>query len=186
MVAPLEVTSHEHEPIDGEIFLEDDLVDAGPSDLVTLPDGVDQEWLLGELWKDLLRGEHAKAVLAEAQMRRVIEFNRSLEHRMVDGIGQIQARVPLEVFLHWKAREGDDFWRERSNLDFFARRNPGFRIDTFHRRTCVTVEHTLPASHSGAEAPAGLVKTARAGAGEAPALAKPAPRIRGRRGRWAS
>lgn len=184
MVAPLEVCTRS-EPIAGEILLEEDLVDAGPSDIVTLPDGVDQEWLLGELWRDLIRGEHAKAVLAEAQMRRVIEFNRSLEHRMIDGVGQIQARVPLEVFLHWKTREGDDFWRERSNLDYFARKNPGFKIDTFHRRTCVTMDHTLPAKTDVA---ASMDETAGAGValGGSPAPAQSTPRITGRRGRWAA
>lgn len=199
MVAPLDIAPRplapfqyldadaDTESVDGEILNGDELEDASMEEAFSLvmPDGIDQEEVLSELWADLLRGEKAKAVLAEAEMARVIEFNRSLEHRTVDGLGQITCRVPMSTYLHWTTRYGPEFWRHRDSLDFFAARNPGFLIDTFHRRTCVTVDQTLPAS--GAETPASLVKTAGATVTtDTAAPAQPAPSSRrGGRGRWA-
>jgi hypothetical protein len=115
--------------IEGDVFSEADLADADGFDAIGLPDGVDREQLLGELWRDLIRGEHARAVLAEAEMRRVIEVNRQLgEHRSIEGIGKVAARIPLDVYLHWVARYGSDFWAQRDSLDFLAARNPGMLV----------------------------------------------------------
>lgn len=189
MVAPLDtMQAIEDERIDGEVLCERDLIDADGPDFA-LPDGVDQEWLLGELWKDLLRGEHARAVLAEAEQRRIIETSRQLEHQMIEGIGQLRCRVSLDTYLHWTSRYGADFWKQEDSLQFFAKRNPGFLVDNFHHRRSVhtvdgfrdanTNTNTLPAA-SGApalgEKPVAETVTASA---TVPTL----PRSRGR-GRW--
>src|SRR5258707_15302128 len=96
--------------IDGEQLSpeEESQLESVDGPVVSLPDGIDEELLLQELYKDLYRGEHAAAIAAEAEMRRVIELNQSLEHRFVDGMGQLAARVPMSVYLHWTARYGHE------------------------------------------------------------------------------
>lgn len=179
--------------VDGGLFSEQDLVD--DADMMSLAGlGVDEGWLLGELWKDLERGEHAESVLAEAEMRRVIEFNQSLEHGFVPGMGQTVARVPLSVYTHWVARYGPEFWRQKDSLDFILKRagggagNPGFIIKS-RGKPQITVDgfrDRAPASNFSGPA----VDAATGGHGERPAgaaqAAPAAPRpVRGRRGRWA-
>ena len=138
-------------PIDGDVLTERDLVDGEGPD-ITLPDGVDRDWLLDRLFKDLIRGEHAKAVAAEAQMRRVIGFSQQFDHRFVEGLGQLVARVPLDVYLHWVGRYGTEFWQQADTIDFFERRagqgqgNPGFKIKTTPRATIVVEKPLLPAT----------------------------------------
>lgn len=172
----------EDQSIHGEVLDERDLVNE--SNLMTLntPDGVDQEWLLGELWKDLERGEHAEAVLAEAEMRRVIELNRSLDHRFIEGAGQCVARIPMSVAMHWIARYGQEFWKHKDSLDFIAARNPGFLIKTQGKPQVVVDGFRDQVSPATAEDAASGVSGVRpAGA----AQAAPAEPVRGRRGRWA-
>lgn len=190
----------ESDDIGGEVLSERDLVDADGLDFA-LPDGVDQEWLLGELWKDLLRGEHAKEILAESEMRRIIEVNRSMEHQLIDGIGQLRCRVSLDTYLHWTSRYGADFWKQEENLQFFAKRNPGFLVDNFHKKSMQVVDgfrdrtlsapaeslggQLLPvAVASGQPGDHGGEKRAGAGVKTTPAPASPRGRGRGR-GRWA-
>jgi hypothetical protein len=154
---------------------------SGPQ--LALPDNIDEARLLEELYKDLRRGEHAKLVLAEAEMRRVAEFNQQIDHRAVEGVGELVCRVPLDVYLYWVAREGPGFWREKSNREFIAKRaggglgNPGFLIDRRQSTTVVTVDHELPRSAAiVGEKPAGAASDA----------AVPAVSSSRRRGRWAS
>ena len=99
------------------------------------PQTIEEERLLRLLYKDLERGERAKAILAEAEMRKIAALNAELEHRPIDGLGCLVARISLDVFLAWIAREGPEFWHEQSNLAYFAHRaegqgNPGFLIKT--------------------------------------------------------
>ncbi len=174
-------------PIEGELLTEEDLVD-NVEDLmeVALPDGVDQGWLLKALWEDLRRGEHAEAVLAEAEMARVIEMNQRLDTRTMDGMGQLVARIPMSVYLHWVARYGDDFWRQKDSIDFILKRagggqgNPGFVVKSTMKPQVVI--DGFKAS-SGSDVAAGGVndQVKPAGAPQAPAV----PAVRGKRGRWA-
>lgn len=182
---------------EGELLSEQDLADE--TDLMSLatPEGVDQGWLLGELWKDLERGERAQAVLAEAEMRRVIEFNQSLDHRFVEGLGQTVCRIPLSVYSHWVARYGHEFWQQRDSLDYFLKRaggtgNPGFMVHT-RGKTQVTVDgrrDDLSSRSSAAAASSAVARASDGGHGEGPAgavsavPAAPATKSRGR-GRWA-
>jgi hypothetical protein len=163
--------------IGGELLSQADLVDdAGPQLNFA---GVDEEWLLGALFRDLERGEHAKAVLVEAEMRRIAELNQQLEHRCIDGLGQLAARIPLDMYLYWQAREGEGFWREQSNLEYFGARNPGFLIKTKMKPTIVVGDKPFPTRVQSD------ITTGEKPAGGANPPAKPPARPRARRGRWA-
>lgn len=179
-------------PIDGEVLTEDDLVET-TADLmdVALPDGVDQGWLMKALWDDLRRGEHAEAVLAEAEMARVIEMNKRLDTRMIDGMGQLVARVPMSVYMHWTARYGEDFWRQKDSIEFLTKRagggrgNPGFMVESTVKPQVVVDGFKKNSAGADDAAGGGLlgVKPADAvGASAVPAKRGP----RGRRGRWAT
>lgn len=183
MVAPSHTLPLDDADIGGDLFTEQDLADV--DDLSVLAaDGRDPEWVLGELWKDLYRGEHARAVLAEAEQRRIIEAFRGMEHQHIEGIGRLRARIPLDVYLHWTARYGPDFWKQEDTLQFFAARNPGFLVENFRLKTTVTVDDKLPAALVGAPASESGNGVNSAAGVRAPA-ALPARRVRGR-GRWAS
>lgn len=191
--------------IEGDVFTEQDLVE-DTSDFMELatPDGVDQGWLLEALWRDLRRGEHAQAVLAEAEMARVIELNQRLGPAvMQEGAGQLMARIPMSVFLHWTTRYGEAFWREKDSLDFILKRagggqgNPGFKVESMkkaaiivdgYRGTAALTNSSGVGEVAGGGRCAG-VKPAAAGANKPAAAVPPSAPKRGpvgRRGRWAT
>lgn len=198
----IEAAIQEPEEIEGEILTEQDLVDNVEDMMdVAVPDGMDQGWLLKALWDDLHRGEHAQAVLAEAEMARVIELNQKLDTRTVDGMGQLVARIPMSVYLHWTARYGDDFWRQKDSIDFILNRagggqgNPGFVVKSTMKPQVMIdglkssgrdvaaggVEHQVK--------PAAGVGSAAVPLAEMPSANYQVPsikcQVRGRRGRWA-
>lgn len=171
--------------VEGDLLSEQDLVDNQDlMDLVT-PEGVDQGWLLGELWKDLLRGEHAEAVLAEAEMRRVIEFNRRFEHGFIEGAGQTVARIPLSVYNHWVARYGHEFFRQKDSLEFFAARNPGFLIESRGKPQVVVDGFKQTSPVTAVDAATGVSGVSPRAEAKAPARATAPSPVKGRRGRWA-
>jgi hypothetical protein len=95
-----------------------------------LPDNLEECQLLEALYKDLIRGEHAREVQAEAEMRRLIEASKALgEPGFADGIGQLVARVPAKIFHHWGLRYGYEIWNNPQDLiRFLDQRNPGFMV----------------------------------------------------------
>ena len=187
---PLTEAEIEALPIDGELLDEtEQLEDAAAPDLC-LPDSVDQARVLDALYKDLIRGDHARSVLAEAETRKIAEFHQSVEHRTIEGLGQLVASVPLSVYLYWVAREGPRFWHDLKNVDFLAHRaggvgNPGILAKTMHRATIV-VDKPLPAVNKVSAA--GHEKTPADAKGLASAVRLPSDKVgvRGRRGRWAA
>jgi hypothetical protein len=173
----------------GDLITDDELAGAVADDM-----GSDDP-VVRRLWDDLIRGEHAKAVMAEAETRRVIEFNRSVDHRFQEGVGQLVARIPLSVYLHWAAVHGHEFWDEPDSLDFLAKRagggqgNPGLLIETAGKPTLivdstfagVAARQKIPAQGDGA----GMGEsTGPAGAAGVPPAGRFA--VKGRRGRWAA
>lgn len=150
-----------------------------------LAEQVAEDWdqespMVRALFDDLVRGEQAKAVLAEAQARRLAEFHRDVEHarRNINGLGQVVASIPLSVYLHWSSVYGHEFWAQDDSLDFILNRagggagNPGLRVHT-PRKPQVTVDRTLGSAEGEETKPAGAAKCRPAGP-------------RARRGRWAS
>ncbi len=166
--------------IEGAPLTDEELAD-GPGLLV--PAGMDEGELLDGLYRDLRRGEHAKNVMVEAQMRRVIEASKSLgESRFIDGIGQLVARVPAAVYHHWGQRHGYEIWNNPGDLiKHLERLNPGFMVRS-RGKTQVVVDgrrDDLPADRSGAaESSVNNMGAARPTTGRA---------VSGRRGgRWSN
>lgn len=131
-----EIAALESEALGGELITDEDLA-AGVAD-----DMASDDTVIRQLWDDLIRGEHAKAVMAEAETRRVIAFNQQVDHRFQEGVGQLVARIPLSVYLHWTAVHGHEFWDQPDSLDFLAKRaggtgNPGLLIETKGRPTVI-------------------------------------------------
>ncbi len=191
-----EIDEVERADLEGDLITQEELASAVADDM-----GSDDP-VVRRLWDDLIRGEHAKAVMAEAEMRRVIEFNQQVDHRFQEGMGQLVARIPLSVYLHWTAVHGHEFWDQPDSLDFFARQagggagNPGLLIKTQAKATMI-VERKL-SSRDSARAGA-MGESSAAGAIGAPAATVSARNngalrqaqgssgraVRGRRGRWA-
>lgn len=180
------VDHDEDEDLEGELITQEELASAVGDDMDS------DDPVVRRLWDDLIRGEHAKAVMAEAEMRKVIEFNQSVDHRFQDGMGQLVARVPMSVYLHWAAVHGHDFWDQPDSLDFLAKRagdgrgNPGLLIKTQGRATMI-VDRKLSSRAAGPAEDMG--KSSAAGAALAPAASVSAGIPRGKRsrgGRWAA
>ncbi len=171
----------EPEDLEGGLITEAELADAVADDM-----GSDDP-VVRRLWDDLLRGEHAKAVMAEAEMRRVAEFNKQFEHRMQDGLGQLVARIPLSVYLHWTAVHGHEFWDQPDSLDFLAKRaggglgNPGLLIETPRKATMI-VDRKLSPQAAGLAGD--MMESSAAGVVGAPAVSVSARNKRSRGGRW--
>lgn len=188
MIEAIDQLDEQSEDLDGDLITDEELADAVAADM-----GSDDP-VVRRLWDDLIRGEHARAVMAEAETRRVIEFNQRLQgqHRFQDGLGQLVARIPMSVYLHWTAIHGHEFWDQPDSLDFLAKRagggrgNPGLLIETKARPTVIVDQAFagVAAQQSSARGAEGHERKAAAGAGEAPPAAHSGPR--GRRGRWAS
>lgn len=166
-------------------------IDGAPMDAAELedgvglvaPDSIDEAQLLEALMRDLHRGEQAKAVLVEAQMRRVIEASQSLgEGRFIEGLGQLQCRVPTAVFHHWGQRYGYEIWNNPADLmQYLGRLNPGFLVKS-RGKTQVVVDGRREANDVPAAPAAGIPGEARPGGS-----GRANPRgVSGRRGRWAS
>lgn len=183
----------ESDNLDGDLLTEDDLAGAVADDMAS------DDPVVRRLWDDLIRGEHAKAVMAEAETRRVIELNQRLQgqHRFQDGLGQLVARIPMSVYLHWTAVHGHEFWDHPDSLDFLARRagdgrgNPGLLIETKGKPTIIVERKLSPAGHGsgpatcGEKAAAGVQRCSPAACLPRRSSAKAGP-VRGRRGRWAA
>lgn len=170
---------HEDLPIDGAPLDESELAD-GPE--ILAPDGIDDGELLDGLFRDLRRGEHAKSVMVEAEMRRIIDASKGLgEARFVEGMGQLVARVPAAVFHHWGQRYGYEIWNNPGDLiAHLERLNPGFMVRS-RGKTQLVVQgrrHSISASPARAGVHSGKV----AAAGEGLPAAASSRRTRG--GRW--
>jgi hypothetical protein len=196
------LTDEENETlsIDGEAFDASDREDEGPD--IFVAGSIDEQRLLDELYKDLKRGDRAREVLAEAETRKVAEFTQAHEHRTIDGLGQLVASVPLSVFCYWVAREGAEFFHERSNIDFLAKRaggtgNPGIMARTV-KKPMVMVDKSFPAAgiqpvghekqvEAGKGLPASTL-TCRAESAEISRSKRSNSKggVHGRRGRWAT
>lgn len=140
------------ESLEGGAFDSEDCLDpVEQAGLVRAP-AMGEDELLDALYEDLRRGEQAKSVIAERQMARVIEASRTIEHGLVEGLGQCIARIPLSVFHHWGGRYGYEIWNNPQDLlAFLEKRNPGLMIKA------------QPRTHRGASVPqfpAGVATTA--------------------------
>ncbi len=133
--------------IDGSPITDQDILeDADQPFELALPETVDERELLEGLYADLERGEHAKAVLAEAQAREIGRLHQRIgAHRSVEGMGQVVARVPLDTFLHWCARETGEFWYDQSSINYILRDNPSLVPETA-RKPMITKERELDGS----------------------------------------
>jgi len=152
---------------------------------LALPESVDERRLLDALYDDLERGEHAAAVLAEAEARRIAEYHRAAGPiPTVEGLGQLVLRVPLDVFLHWHAREGAEFWNQPENVEYIASRNPGLRPETQRRAIVSMPGSPFMQGSSAVEHQTHNLGAAGSTPVPAPISTPPAPRVRGR-GRWA-
>ena len=177
--------------VDGELLDENEQLEEADGPGIYVPDGVDEGELLQELYKDLRRGEQAKAVLAEAEMRQVLEVQNQCEHAALEGLGELVCSMPLSVYMHWVQREGPEFFHQRKNLEFLAQRaggtgNPGL-LARHVRKARVTINQTLPGperlTFTGIHEKGPVV-----GAGDIASATAPAPArtgVHGRHGRWA-
>ena len=62
-------------------------------------------------------GFQAKAALAAVRQEQVNAVSRSLDSRMVDGLGQLKFRIDADVYFMLRAQYGPGCWRDN---DFLA------------------------------------------------------------------
>lgn len=67
-------------------------------------------------------GFHVKMALAAARNARIQAENERLESRLIDGLGQLVARVDADVFFAMRFRFGPDCWKDKDFLDDCVRK----------------------------------------------------------------
>jgi hypothetical protein len=76
-----------------------------------------------EVIHELKRGAVAKDALAkiEAEKRQALLGRAAGEHHPTDELGQPKYVIDPVVYQGWMRSHGIDFWRDRSNWEWFAR-----------------------------------------------------------------
>ena len=82
---------------------------------------------------ELRRGWHARAILLEKEQAQAA----SQERTWWDGVGQHTLSITPEVFHYFGQRLGYGCWRDKKFRAEFARDNPGARVRSVARKTCL-------------------------------------------------
>ena len=82
--------------------------------------------LLQPMLEEFRSGWQLRKVQAEAARKLIGEANKQ-EHRPVEGLGQLRARIPIDFYQHMKFLFGPDIWQDKKFLERVLQENPEFR-----------------------------------------------------------
>lgn len=83
--------------------------------------------MAADLERELRRGWQMGRVRAEVESKQAAALNQ-IEHRAMDGIGQLRMRVPLDAYHFWGQKLGYDCWNDKQFLHEFERDNPAVKV----------------------------------------------------------
>jgi hypothetical protein len=84
---------------------------------------------------ELCHGRRMDQVMAEINQRQAA----TTEETWVDGIGQHTLSIAPEAYHYWGQRLGYQCWRSKEFRREYGRDNPGARVRSIPRKTCVRV-----------------------------------------------
>ena len=97
--------------------------------------------LVPEMVAELRRGWALRKAQAHATKKAMAQFNQ-LQHRHVEGLGQMSARIPEESYHYWGLRLGYSCWRDNGFMKEFLRDNPECRVNSKAANTTLLVNGT--------------------------------------------
>lgn len=112
----------DHIPIDESSFL------------VNNPD------LMQRVANDMLRGDHAKNMIALQRDLRIAAAAAKIEHRASEFCTEDFIATGPESYWYWVQREGHEFWADKTNRKQYLRDNPHARRKVVTGRTVITNE----------------------------------------------
>lgn len=82
------------------------------------------------LERELRLGFELDKARAEARQGTIGAIN-SKDHRAVEGLGTLKARIDASAVHYWGQRLGYDCWQEKQFLNEFLRDNPQSKVKSF-------------------------------------------------------
>jgi hypothetical protein len=95
--------------------------------------------LLKPMLEEFRTGWSLRKAQAEATKKALGQLNQ-LQHRHVDGLGQMTARIPEESYHYWGQRLGYACWRDNGFMKNFLRDNPECRVNSKAEKTTLLVD----------------------------------------------
>lgn len=93
---------------------------------------------------ELRNGFHMNRVRAAVDAKRIAQATASRDHRSVDGLGSLVARIPPDAYHYWGQRLGYACWNDESFMRGFLRDNPECRVKS--AGTKLQVGYTAPSA----------------------------------------
>lgn len=90
-----------------------------------------------QVMDEFRRGWHAQAILAEKEQEAA--GTQQGEQTWIDGVGQKMLSITPEVYHYYGQRLGYKCWSDPKFRAEFARDNPGARVRSVPRKTCLRV-----------------------------------------------
>lgn len=78
---------------------------------------------------ELRRGFHMGRVRAQVEAKQTAKLN-AMQHRALNGVGALLARIPADAYHFWGQRLGYECWQDKQFLHEFLRDNPDCRVNT--------------------------------------------------------
>jgi len=88
---------------------------------------------------EFTRGWNAQAFMLEREQKRMAAAPQ-VEAAHVDGLGAVTMQIPPDAFHFWGQKLGYACWKDRAFRREFRRDNPGVRVKSRSRNTCVRVD----------------------------------------------
>ena len=85
--------------------------------------------LIPEMVAEFRRGWALRKAQAHATKKAMAQLNQ-LQHKHVDGLGQLTCRIPEESYHYWGMRLGYDCWRDAAFRKEFMRDNPECKVNS--------------------------------------------------------
>jgi hypothetical protein len=98
--------------------------------------------LMQRIANDVARGEHVKNMLALQRDMRIAAQAAKIEHIASEFCTEDFIATGPESYWHWVAKEGPDYWADKTNRKQYLRDNPWARRKVRTGRTLITNNKT--------------------------------------------
>jgi hypothetical protein len=96
--------------------------------------------LLKDFHREIVSGWNLQKVKAEHQAKWQAKLNHSGKARTVEGLGQMVARIPPDVFHFWEKKLGKGCWSDKGFLDYMKKYNPELFVKSSSHKTALRVD----------------------------------------------
>lgn len=97
------------------------------------------EELLKQFHQEITSGWNLQKVKAEHHAKWQAKLNHSGKARTVEGLGQLVASIPPDVFHFWEKKLGKGCWSDKGFLAYMRKHNPELFVKSHSHKTQVAV-----------------------------------------------